>query len=326
MPLSTFFETSAAMTNEPTKSYLKVPYDLRPAKQVERRMMFDALQIMSRSGFDIGDYQYTGFGSIFFADFMLFHRYLGLTRLLNVEHDTSISDRIKFNRPFELIELEFKSAAEVIPTLHPDIKHILWLDYDDYLRAWMLQDLTAALNHLSVGSILLMSVDVNPPVKNGSPSEWEAYYRQEAGEYIPFDWNISNFGQEQISLVNRTILRRVTDSALAYRDTVKLFPILSFLYADGHEMYTFGGVIGGAREQRLLRQCDFERAAYIRLSLAAEPYRIRVPNLTRKERLYLDAAMPGAEGWLPEAFELKPDEVEAYREIYRFYPSYFEAF
>ena len=34
----------------PTKSYLKVQYDFRPAKQVERRMMLDAFQILNANG------------------------------------------------------------------------------------------------------------------------------------------------------------------------------------------------------------------------------------------------------------------------------------
>ena len=51
---------------------------------------------------------------------------------------------------------------------------------------------------------------------------------------------------------------------------------------------------------------------------------IRVPKLTRKERLYLDGAMPCADGWLPEEFELSQEDVAAYREIYRFCPAYAE--
>ena len=50
------------------QSCLKVQYELRSAKQVERRMLIDALQTLSASGFDISQYQYTGFGSVYFVD------------------------------------------------------------------------------------------------------------------------------------------------------------------------------------------------------------------------------------------------------------------
>lgn len=311
---------------EPTQSYLKVPYDLRPAKQVERRMMFDALQILSRSGFDIGEYQYTGFGSIFFVDFVLFHRYLGVTKLLNVEHDARIEKRVRFNKPFDLIELELKSAAEVIPGLSRDRRHILWLDYDDYVRDWMFADIATALDQLSVGSILLVTIDVEPPVRPGSPREWEEYFRREAAAYIPFEWVTEDFGREKLADIGRVLLKRAIESALAYRDDVRFLPLFSFLYADGHLMYTVGGMLGGKREARQLRQAAFETAPYIRQSLDTAPFRIMVPNLTRKERLYLDARMPAPEGWLPEEFELDRAEVDAYRQIYRFYPTYVEAF
>jgi hypothetical protein len=312
--------------SEPTQSYLKVPYDLRTAKQVERRMMFDALQILSRANFDIGEYQYTGFGSIFFVDFALFHRYLGVTKLLNVEYDTRIEKRVRFNKPFDLIDVEIKSAAEVIPTLNRDRRHILWLDYDDRLKAGMLSDVASALDQLSVGSLFLVTIDVEPPVRPGSPEEWEAYFRQEAGLYVPFDWTTDNFGREKLPDVVRLLLKTAIESALAYRDDVQFLPLFSFLYADGHLMYTVGGMIGGNREARQLRQADFKSAPYIRRSLDDAPFSIKVPNLTRKERLYLDSYMPAAAGWQPEDFELDQHEVDAYRQIYRFVPTYVEVF
>jgi len=54
-----------------TSSSYRVQYDLRPAKQVERRMIIDALQRLSTAGFPITDYQYTGFGAIYFVDFIV---------------------------------------------------------------------------------------------------------------------------------------------------------------------------------------------------------------------------------------------------------------
>ena len=288
--------------------------------------MFDALQILSRANFDIGEYQYTGFGSIFFVDFMLFHRYLGLSKLLNVEHDAAIERRVRFNKPYDLIEVEINSAAQVIPSLSPDRKHILWLDYDDHLKAWMLSDITSALTRLSVESILLVTVDVEPPIKDGGAEEWEAYFRQEAEQFIPFDWNTSSFGREKLPDVSRVILKSVVHSGLAYRDDVEFFPLFSFLYRDGHLMYTFGGMLGGNTQRKKLRQVDFANAPYIRRSLEEEPFEIVVPNLTRKERAYLDSKMPTPEGWVPPEFELEPMEVEAYRQIYRFYPTYVEVF
>src|ERR1700756_1198523 len=144
-------------------SYTKVFYDLRPGKQIERRMLLDTVQLLSNGGFRISDYQYTGFGSIYFVDFVLFHKYLGITKLLSLEHDPTAEKRARFNKPYELIKLEIKSAFDAIPSLDRDVKHILWLDYDFGLEASVLLDIEQAAFQLSPGSILLVTVDVEPP-------------------------------------------------------------------------------------------------------------------------------------------------------------------
>ena len=67
-----------------------------------------------------------------------------------------------------------------------------------------------------------------------------------------------------------------------------------------------------------------ERAPYYRKSLRERAYEIRVPRLTRKERLSLDRAMPCKDGWRPKEFELPSEDVLAYWDIYRFFPAYAE--
>jgi hypothetical protein len=177
-----------------TESYLKVAYDLRPAKQIERRMFIDALQRLALAGFDIGDYQYTGFGSIFFVDFILFHKLLGLGRLLSVEHSLKIEKRVKFNRPFKQIEISMNSITDVIPTLSPDRKHLLWLDYDDVLQKSHIADLVLAGTYLSPGSILLVTIDAEPPgAEEDGPQEWKQHFQDQAGDHLGGSLQVMSF-------------------------------------------------------------------------------------------------------------------------------------
>src|SRR5438874_9971114 len=104
-------------------SYLRVQYDLRPSKQVERRMIIDACHLLSLANFPIRDYQYTGFGSVYFVDFILFHKLLGIQNMVSVEQDNKIEKRVKYNRPFGFIKLVMGTATDVIPTLSQDRKH-----------------------------------------------------------------------------------------------------------------------------------------------------------------------------------------------------------
>jgi len=69
-------------------SYRIINYALRPAKAIERRMLcaaFERLHPFQR----IQDYRYVGFGSIYFSDFQLLHRQLGITDMLSIERDIS---------------------------------------------------------------------------------------------------------------------------------------------------------------------------------------------------------------------------------------------
>jgi hypothetical protein len=310
-----------------TASYRRVPYELRPAKQIERRMLLDTFQKLVHGGFPVRDYQYTGFGSVSFVDFVLLHKYLGIQRMLSVEHSTTIRKRILFNRPFEnLIQLAFTPVSSVIPTLSSDRKHILWLDYDDVINKDMLSDVQAAVTLLSPGSILLVTVDVEPPGNSLQAKDWMQHYEQEVGDFLgKTPRSSSSFVREKLPRVNIDVLRNAIQNALLGRPEVEFLPVFNFVYSDGHRMLTLGGILGTATEKQKLNGCDFDNDPFIRFDLAKEPFHIRVPILTRKERLHLDSSMPCRKNWKPKVFELDREDIEAYRISYRYFPSYFEA-
>jgi hypothetical protein len=308
-----------------TSSALEVSYDLRPAKQVERRMLIDTLQILAGGGFQIRDYQYTGLGAIYFVDFILFHKLLGIKKLLSAEHDKDIEKRVRFNKPFDPITIEMKPIGEVIPDLDRDLKHLLWLDYDFHLNQSVVADAALAAYHLSVASILLITVDVLPPTPNQDPHEWKAYYERHAEIFLEFDWKIEDFTQANLPIINARILFNAIKNGLAARPKIRFLPLFKFLYADGrHPMLSVGGMIGSVTEERMLNACDFSGATYLRRDVSACPCEIVVPKLTRKERLFIDRHMPCEDTWLPEEFEIAAKDIKAYRDIYRYYPAYAE--
>ncbi len=307
----------------PTESYLKVPYDLRPAKQVERRMLVETFQALSAIGFQVSGYQYTGFGSVYFFDFVVFHKLLGINRMLSVEYDEKIRKRVSFNRPFRSVEVKMGAISDVIPDLSPDKHHILWLDYDANLSSNHLEDIWLAAAKLSRRSILLVTVDAEAPVKGGTPKTWRDYFRTEAGQYLGTRNSLPDFAESKLTRLNQEIILRAINSGLSSRD-VSYFPLFCFSYADGHNMLTVGGMIGAEEEKQLLQHAYLERLPYLRFQENAQPHQIVVPRLTRKERIYLDKAMPCPDGWSPTHFELPDDYVQAYRETYRFFPNYAE--
>ncbi len=308
-----------------TPSGVKVQYELRSHKQVERRMLIDAFHLLSDAGFPIRSYQYTGFGSWYFVDFILFHKLLGIEKMLSIEHSDSFKKRVEFNKPFDNVAIHIGDASEVIPTLEDGNRHILWLDYDDVINSEMIEDIRSAANILSTGSVLLVTVDDEPPgPPEGGPDKWKTYYEEEAQRFLPAASPLAYFVESNLTRVNLGILWRAIMAGTAPRADVHFTPIFSFLYADGHRMLSVGGMLTTAEDRQRIADSSLPKALYFRDSFGAEPYRIKVPNLTRRERLYMDSAMPCASGWSPIDFELDADDVAAYNEIYRFFPAYAE--
>lgn len=97
-------------------SYRRINYALRPAKAVERKMLcetFRRLHPFAR----IERYRYIGFGSIYFSDFHLFHRALGISDMLSIEKDEHAKECFEFNQPYKCVRMDFRPSSEVLPEL-----------------------------------------------------------------------------------------------------------------------------------------------------------------------------------------------------------------
>jgi hypothetical protein len=287
-------------------------------------MILDALHRLSIGGFAIRDYQYTGMGSIAYVDFIMLHKYLGIDRLLSVE-ESSIPKRLEFNKPFGHVKWKIGSVGSVIPSLSRDIRHIVWLDYDTVLCSTHLSDINQAASHLPPGSLLLVTLDAGPPgPAESGPKEWMEYFGAQAPLYMPPSANVSDFALSNIPRMLRHLVNAAIKSGLTGRPEVTYRQLFDFEYADGHLMLSVGGMLCGPEDLTKLPGCGLSNAKYVRDDETKDPFVIRVPIITRKERLYLDSAMPCSEDWSPPDFELEPKEVAAYRAIYQFYPAYAE--
>jgi len=324
--------------SEISSSY-RVQYDLRPCKQVERRMLVDALQRLGAAGFPISDYQYTGFGSIYFIDFILFHKLLGLRSFLSLERETTLKKRVEFNRPFSLVQIKMVPASEEIPNLSRDARHLLWLDYDGVLHRDFLSDIQSAVTLLPTGSILLVTVDIEPPETYDyklvdpsfddskemlGPKHWKTYFEHHASGYLELGLSEHDFGKSKLGSRSVEVLKAAFTKAIVPRRDVQFLPLFNFVYKDSHTMLTMGGMIASRAERRMLGASSLAETIYYRSDFDSPPFSIKVPRLTRKERIYLDKEMPSADGWVPTDFDLDAEETNRYRELYRFLPAFAE--
>jgi len=322
-----------------TSSSYRVQYDLRPSKQVERRMIIDALHRLTAAGFPIANYQYTGFGAIYFVDFIMLHKLVGISKLLSLEIEKTLESRVRFNRPFSCVEIKMGPASSEIPNLSRDRRHMVWLDYDGVLHKDFLSDIQSALTILPAGSILLVTVDVEPPEPfdcqrvdptfDGckevlGPKHWRRYFEEQAGGYLPLGLSDDDFAKSMLAVRTKEILKAAFTKSITARPDVEFLPMFNFLYRDSHSMLSMGGMIAEPAEERRMRGSTLDETVYYRDSFDSPPFEIIVPRLTRKERLYLDGEMPCADAWTPQQFNCDPDLVLRYREIYRFLPAFAE--
>jgi hypothetical protein len=302
-------------------------------------MIIDALQHLEAAGFPIKDYQYTGFGAIYFVDFVLFHKLLGMHRLLSLEQQKSLTRRVEFNKPFSCIDIRMVPASAVIPNLSRDIRHIVWLDYDGVLHKDFLSDIQSAATILPSGSIVIVTVDVEPPedhdykqVDNSfdsskeilGPKEWKRYFEYHASAYLKLGLSENDFAKSELRLRTAEILRAAFVRSIGVRPELAFLPMFNFVYKDTHWMLTMGGMIGGKPEKRQIRNSRVVETVYYRGDFDLPPFEITVPRLTRKERIYMDGEMPCADGWTPKDFDLDSEDARRYRDIYRFLPAFAE--
>lgn len=149
------------MSDDAPTSYERINYALRPAKCVERKMMCDTFRRLAPFA-RVESYRYVGFGSVYFSDFILFHRALGMSEMISIEKDEDNQDRFEFNKPFRCVQLEFGESNDVLPKLAWDARSIVWLDYDGTLTGTVLKDVALLATNMVSGSVLALSYNVEP--------------------------------------------------------------------------------------------------------------------------------------------------------------------
>ncbi|MCC6501030.1 MAG: hypothetical protein IT313_12260 [Anaerolineales bacterium] len=316
----------------PTGSYQKINYSLRPSKSIERKMLAEAMQRMSYFG-RLGSYRYVGFGSTYFSDFKLFHKLLGIKKMVSIEEDVINQDRFKFNRPFSCVRMEFGKSTSVLPKLSWREKNIVWLDYDGTLNNDVLNDISFCCTNLQSGSMLLVSVNAHPERVDNSispelrPEKRLELLKQRVGEEkVPIDVvgaNLSDWGTAEVS--RRIILNEIEETLLQRNGSRKsplvFKQLINFHYADGARMLTVGGVIFRDEQMDMFDMCAFDQIEFVRLD--KKPYEIEPPNLTFREIHYIDRYLPNRISMLG-LDGLPKDDVEKYAKLYRYFPTFSE--
>ena len=305
-------------------SFRAIDYSIRPAKHIERKMLAETFRRLDKfCAIDL--YQYVGFGSIYFSDFLLFHKILGIKEMVSIELDTNNKDRFEFNRPFNCIKMKFGHSNIVLPTLNFKKKTITWLDYDGTLNSNVLQDISTVCFNSTSGSILTVSVNAR------NLDNIEALGDLVGEGKVPLGITKKDLHKWGTAKVYRDIITNEITQTLQNRnslatkeDSFVYKQLFNFHYSDDVEMLTVGGIIFQNKYLDTYQSCDFENIPFVKPD--SEPFLIKVPRLTYREIRHLDKQLPTKSVSKILASAIPQADLEHYAKLYRYFPTFAETF
>lgn len=316
-----------------TSSFKKINYALRPAKHAARRMLCEIFGRVHRFQ-PVDQYVYVGFGSVWFEDFILFHRNLGVREMISVERDAEARERIEANKPFRTITVHYRNSSRVLPRLDWKRRHLLWLDYEDALSSGILLDIRTTAVRASSGTVLAISIPCQR-AKEVEASESEAKGPSAIERFrTEFGRERVNQAVSELNLIGwpfgalcRSIIFAEIEAALAVRngqaaaaDIFSFQPICEMEYDDGTKMTTVVGIFSAASDSRLVAACGFNRLDF--MPARGRLVRIRVPKLTVREIRGLEQKLPKLPGGRLDRGAIPAGEARAFANLYRYLPNF----
>jgi hypothetical protein len=321
-----------------SKSYREIDYRLRPAKNVERKMLAEAFGRLSRFA-RVDFYRYVGMGSLYFSDFILFHRALGFREMISIEKEenATIKERFDFNKPFNCVDIKFGSASSILPNLSWDAKNIVWLDYNGKLNKEILADTFLVVSQIALGSIFLISVNskiLEITDNTGKPlPPVEALENAIGKNKVPVGTTKDNLTGWKLAEIYRQIITNEIEDALNERNVslpvnerIQYQQLFNFHYEDDAKMLTMGGIFYTEDIKSTLDECAFQELDFYRSDEKAYPLG-KVPLLTFKEIRALNSCLPFVDDDTEYKKSLPPiseEDKNKYARLYRYYPTFAE--
>jgi len=314
-------------------SFRKIDYSLRPAKYAERKMFVEILRRLAAFQ-PVEDYAYIGFGSVWFSDFTLFHRALGIKSMVSIEQAVEARERIEANKPFQ-IRVEYDSSSSALPKMEWDRRVIVWLDYDGPLNTSMLQDVRTVAARCLSGSVIAVSVqcmrapeytayEVEKATDENAIGAIERFRNAFGRQRVPPEASDEDLISWPYGKLSRNMLRSEIDSALANRNTggdnpLSFLPICEIEYQDDARMTTLIGLVADTADIQRYPLCGFDRLDF--MPAPGQPIRIDMPKLTIRELRYLEQQLPLGDNEV--SFGAIPtSDANKFIRMYRYFPNF----
>ena len=97
---------------------------LRPRKQIERKISIEILQELQQIVPGFEEFLYIGMGSIYYYDYILFHKYLKIKKYTSFDNK-AIPYRFEYNKPYDFIDFHNVLSTDLYPFASTFILYVL---------------------------------------------------------------------------------------------------------------------------------------------------------------------------------------------------------
>lgn len=211
-------------------------------------------------------------------------------------------------------------------------KSILWLDYDEPIKAMDLSDVAEYSANAISGSVLVASLNVHPGSLGGPTERLDSLKNRVGDLKVPVgiadrDMATSTFPETCRRILNAEIASTLTarNGTLPEAQQINYLQLFNFRYKDGVPMLTIGGIFFAEQDRDILEGCHFETLDFVRYDKeSSEFYNIRVPNLTFKELHHLDKQLPLTGRRQLHGKCIPEEDLKSYAGIYRHFTRFAE--
>ena len=225
-------------------------------------------------------------GSIFFRDFKIMHRRLGISDMVTIEGNPNAVDRVRFNQPLSCIRRVMLTTSRALPLLPLEDHHqVIWLDYECRVNSGVLADVEEVVGRCAHQSVAIFTVNAER-LKGDAREQWLS----DLGEHRPDPQNPTT--RANYALLAYGVLRAQIDAALHMRNAalpsiqrVEFRQMFHMIHSDNAQMLTVGGAIVRTIDRRRWYACRMSTLGFVRSG--ASPFQIDIPILTRREVQHL---------------------------------------
>lgn len=302
-----------------------INYSLSPNKAIQRQIVFDALELIDRS-LSISNGTYIGFGSVWFSDFLLAHKRLGIGRLISIENNDVGAIRARFNAPFRSIVVEEGDSTPVLKELSEreelhDAPWIVWLDYDRSVTESTCDDIDLLVTHAPANSVIMITVDAGG-LGTGAAGR-ETYLRALLGDAISDDLRTEDFAIAQMpEIIGKGLLDFIASRAVDLGRPGGFVSAFQIPYKDSSQMVTCGGILPAQAARGAARSCVADPAwpGFPSVPVIAPPLTLK--EVHALQRLLPSPTVISRADVQAIGFDLLDEQILAYSAHYRRYPTF----